>query len=148
MSGVLDVQEEIAGEVVAKLQLKLSDRERNRLTKRYTNDAEAYDLYLKGYYSLYKFTPDGLAKSFEYFNRAVERDPNYALAYAGLVEAYFNLSFLSPPEEVWTKAKDAALKACSSTGTSPRRTTRWRSSASVTIATGAQPNQSSNGPSP
>lgn len=81
------------------------------MERRDTGDAGAYRLYLKGYYSLYKFTPDGLTRSFDYFNQAIEKDPNYALAYAGLVEAYFNLSFILSPAEVWTKAKEAALKA-------------------------------------
>ena len=84
--------------------MQLSSKEQEQLARRYTQNAEAYRLYLKGYYSLYKFTPDGLMKSFDYFNRAIASDPDYALAYAGLVEAYFNLSFLSSPTDVWTKA--------------------------------------------
>jgi TolB-like protein/Tfp pilus assembly protein PilF len=111
LADVLDVQDEIAREISDNLRLQLSSKEQEQLARRYTEDAEAYRLYLKGYYSLYKFTPDGLMKSFVYFNRAIERDPNYALAYAGLVEAYFNLSFLSSPTDVWTKAKEAALRA-------------------------------------
>ncbi|MEN3334944.1 MAG: eukaryotic-like serine/threonine-protein kinase [Blastocatellia bacterium] len=52
-----------------------------------------------------------MAKSFDCFNEAIAKDSNYALAYAGLVEAYFNLSFFASPVEVWTKAKSAALRA-------------------------------------
>ncbi len=108
---LFDIQEEIAREISEKLQLKLTDEEQKQLTKRPTENAEAYHLYLRGYYALYKFTPESLAKSFEYFNQAIDKDPEYALAYAGLVEAYFNLSFLVHPAEVWVKAKAAALKA-------------------------------------
>jgi len=111
LSDVLDIQEEISREISENLQLKLSNKEHEQLERRDTGDAEAYRLYLKGYYSLYKFTPEGLTRSFDYFNQAIEKDPNYALAYAGLVEAYFNLSFILSPAEVWTKAKEAALKA-------------------------------------
>lgn len=111
LSDVLDIQEEISREISENLQLKLSNKEQEQLERRDTGDAGAYRLYLKGYYSLYKFTPEGLTRSFDYFNQAIEKDPNYALAYAGLVEAYFNLSFILSPAEVWTKAKEAALKA-------------------------------------
>lgn len=111
LSDVLDIQEEISREISANLQLKLSDKDQEHLVRRDTGDAEAYRLYLQGYYSLYKFTPEGLVRSFDYFNQAIEKDPNYALAYAGLVEAYFNLSFIESPAEVWTKAKEAALRA-------------------------------------
>jgi TolB-like protein/Tfp pilus assembly protein PilF len=111
LSDVLDIQEEISREISENLQLRLSEKDHERLVKRDTGDAEAYRLYLQGYYSLYKFTPEGLVRSFDYFNQAIEKDPNYALAYAGLVEAYFNLSFIESPAEVWTRAKEAALRA-------------------------------------
>lgn len=116
-SDIFDVQEEIAKEISEKLQLKLTDEEQRQLTKRATTNTKAYQLYLRGYYALYKFTPESLTKSFAYFNQAIAKDPKYALAYAGLVEAYFNLSFLANPAEVWVKAKAAALKALQIDGT-------------------------------
>lgn len=93
MCDIMEVQEEIAIEIARRLQPQLSASEHSHLGKHYTENSAAYLLYLKGYYFLYKFTAEGLAKSFDCFHEAIAKDANYALAYAGLVEAYFNLSF-------------------------------------------------------
>jgi TolB-like protein/Flp pilus assembly protein TadD len=111
MQDVLGLQREIAQRIAEQLHLKLSVDERHRLSARPSADVEAYQLYLKGYYALYTFTPEGLERSLDYFNKATAKHPGNALAYAGLVEAYFNLSFLSPPLEIWPKAKQSALRA-------------------------------------
>src|SRR5262249_28262610 len=84
-----------------------------RLTKRHTEDAEAYRLYLKGRYHWNKRNPEGMRKAIEYFHRALDNDSCYALAYAGLADAYIYLSFLNvvPSREAMPKAKSAAAKA-------------------------------------
>jgi tetratricopeptide (TPR) repeat protein len=78
-----------------------------------TKNLEGYQLYLKGRFHWNKRTPDGLQKAIEYFQEAVEKDPAYALAYAGLADTYNLASFLNvfPPREVMPKAKAAAAKA-------------------------------------
>jgi serine/threonine protein kinase/tetratricopeptide (TPR) repeat protein len=113
-SGVLAVQAEIAKQISEKLRLKLTGEEQQRLTKHYTENAEAYQLYLKGRYYWNRRTPESLNKSIEYFQQATDKDPNYALGYAGLADSYSMLG--SPvggisPREKFPKAKAAALKA-------------------------------------
>ncbi len=113
LSDIFAIQEEISKEVTNRLQLRLSGAEQRRLTKRYTDNAEAYQLYLKGRFYWDKRTEDGLKKSAQYFDQAIEKDPNYALAYAGLADSYNILgtfSFLQP-KEAFPKAKGAAAKA-------------------------------------
>ncbi len=114
LSDIFAVQAEISQEITEKLRLKLSGEQKKRLTKRFTNNAEAYQLYLKGRYFWNKRTPEGLKKGIGYFNQAIDRDPGYALAYAGLADSYALLSgYISvlPPKESWPKAKAAAMKA-------------------------------------
>jgi TolB-like protein/Flp pilus assembly protein TadD len=113
VSNILVLQEEIAKNVAATLRLKLSIEDKRRLEKRHTNDAEAYLLYLKGRYFWGRRTAAWLRKSVQYFRRAIEADDRYALAYAGLADAYNLLcgySVLSPAE-AFPRAKEAALKA-------------------------------------
>lgn len=111
-SDLLEVQEEIAREITEKLQIKLTGAERRLLSKRYTQNNEAYHLYLKGRFFWNKYTREGVERGINYFRQAIELDPNYALAYAGLADAYHRLSniYLSP-REAMPKAKAAALKA-------------------------------------
>jgi serine/threonine protein kinase/Tfp pilus assembly protein PilF len=112
LSDLLAVQDEIANEISNKLRLRLSDDEQHQLTKRFTKDAEAYQLYLKGRYHWKKYTKDGLEKSIDYFNQAIERDPRYALAYSGLADAYVVLGIMYlPPNQAFPNAKAAAQKA-------------------------------------
>ena len=112
---ILAVQEEIATEISEKLRFKLTGEDKLRLTKRYTQNSEAYQLYLLGRYHWLKKTPDGFNKGIEYFQKAIEKDQNYAPAYAGLAACYNNLAnwnfALMPPREAWAKAKAAAEKA-------------------------------------
>jgi TolB-like protein/Tfp pilus assembly protein PilF/tRNA A-37 threonylcarbamoyl transferase component Bud32 len=107
------VQEDISQEISDKLRLRLTSVEKARLTKGPTTDAEVYALYLKGRYYWNKRTEGDLRNAVEYFNRAIEKDPNYALAYAGLAECYVSLeSFgLMPPREAVPRVKQAAMKA-------------------------------------
>jgi tetratricopeptide (TPR) repeat protein len=95
-----------------KLRLKLSGEEQQRLTKSYTENTEAYQLYSNGRYYWDKQTEDGTKKAIECFQQAVDKDPNYALAYAGLADSYWLVSDLYlPTKEAMPKAKAAALKA-------------------------------------
>jgi TolB-like protein len=113
-SDIFEVQEEIAKEISEKLRMKLNREEKRRLVKRYTKDTEAYHLYLRGRYYANKRTGEWLNKGIEYFQQAIELDPNYALAYAGLADAYAFLASSTgglPPSEAYPKAKAAALKA-------------------------------------
>jgi TolB-like protein len=118
---ILAVQEEISTEISDKLRLKLTGEEKKRLTKRYTENTEAYQLYLQGRYYWNKKTPAGFYKGIEYFQRAIQVDPNYAPAYAGLASLYFNVAnynfALMPSQEAWAKAKAAAGKALQIDGT-------------------------------
>jgi serine/threonine protein kinase/Tfp pilus assembly protein PilF len=113
LSGLLALQKEISREISDKLQLRVSGEQRERLTKRYTESTEAYQLYLKGRYHWNKWTPEGWQKSIEYFQQAIEKDPGYALAYVGVSNAYNALGFFDVmlPREAWPKAKEAAVKA-------------------------------------
>jgi len=113
ISDLLSVQEGIAKDIVEKLRLKLSGEEQRRLTKRHTDNVEAYQLYLRGRYHWSKLTVEELGKSVDYFQQAIALDPNYAPAYSGLADSYSALGALSalPPAEVKQKAKAAAVKA-------------------------------------
>ncbi len=113
MSDLLAMQSEISREISEELRLRLTGEERKRVTKQYTANAEAYQLYLKGRHHWNKRTREDLKKGIEYFNQAVEKDPNYALAYAGIADCYGVPAIgLSPPEAM-PKAKAAAMKALS-----------------------------------
>jgi TolB-like protein/Tfp pilus assembly protein PilF len=110
---VFALQDDLSREISEKLRLQLTGDEKQRLTKRYTEDAEAYRLYLKGRYHWNKRTPDGVQKAIEYFQQALEKDPAYSLAYAGLADTYAYLSFFNviPSRQAMPKAKAAAAKA-------------------------------------
>jgi TolB-like protein/Flp pilus assembly protein TadD len=110
---VFQVQDAIAQKVAAALQLRLSEGEQKRLTKRYTDNAEAYQLYLKGRFYWNKYTEDGYRKSIEFFKQAVEMDPNYALAYSGMADSYSLLGDLGsvPPKEMFPQSRASAEKA-------------------------------------
>ncbi|MGH9509861.1 MAG: protein kinase domain-containing protein [Terriglobales bacterium] len=113
-SEVFVVQNEIAKEISQNLKLRLTGGEKQRLTKRYTQSPEAHELYLKGRYFWRKFTAAGTAKAIDYFQQAIEKEPSYALAYAGLADAYALGSLGGggiAPAEGMPKAKAAARKA-------------------------------------
>ncbi len=111
-SDLISLQSEIARDVSGKLKTKLSGTDELKLTKSYTADNEAYQLYLKGRFHLSKYTEDSLRRSIDYYNQAINRDPQFALAYSGLADAYISLgSDFAPPKEVMPEAKFYALKA-------------------------------------
>jgi TolB-like protein len=110
---VFDVQDSIAQKVAAALAVPLNAEEQKRLTKRYTDNTEAYQSYLKGRFYWGKYTAEGFRKSIDYFKQAIEKDPNYALAYAGLADTYSLLGDLSyaPAKETFDRARAYAEKA-------------------------------------
>ena len=112
LSDVFALQNEIAGEIVRVLRVKLRPGEGAQLVRRQTQDPEAYELYLKGRYFWWQFSEPGLAKALDYFEQALQRDPTYALAYAGLADYYGVLaSNFARPKEAWPKSRAAAEKA-------------------------------------
>ena len=114
-TGIFTVQDTISERLADALALKLTSEQRQRLTKRSTQNPEAYTHYLKGRYHFSRRTDEGLKRSIEYFNRALEIEPGYALAYAGLSDSYIYLhdTDLDPASagEVYGKARSAATKA-------------------------------------
>src|SRR5919197_6503319 len=114
-SDIFVVQEEISQEISEKLRLKLSGEERLRLAKRHTESADAYQAYLKGRFYWNKRTVESLKKSVELFEEAIRLDPNYALAYAGLADAYLLLGSVEygalDPVSAMEKARQSAAAA-------------------------------------
>ncbi len=113
LSELLNTQREIVTEIVGKLQLKLSGESEQKLAKKYTDNNEAYQLYLQGRYHWNKLQIPEFEKAIVFFKQAIEKDPNFALAYTGLADTYhlfpsfgdFRVKDYSP------QAKQAALKA-------------------------------------
>lgn len=111
-SDIVILQTEIARDVSSRLKTKLSGADEANVTKTYTANPEAYQLYLKGNYYKSKYSEEGYKKAIDYFQRAIEKDPNYALAYSEIAAAYnFASDWYLPPHEAMPKAKAAALKA-------------------------------------
>jgi TolB-like protein/Tfp pilus assembly protein PilF len=112
---ILAVQDEITKEISERLHLHLTGEDKKRLTKRHTQDTEAYYLYLKGRYCWNKRTQEGIERGIEYFKQAIERDVNFSLAYAGLSDSYYLLGDTGysalTPEEAIPRTKAAALRA-------------------------------------
>ena len=112
VTDILALQEEIAEQISDRLRLKLSGEEQRRFTRSFTQDTEAYHLYLKGRYWSERLTQEGFDKAVGYFNQAIERDPAYALAYAGMADAYYWVSNMYlPPREAMEKSRAAAMRA-------------------------------------
>ena len=114
LTDIFALEEEISQEISEKLRLRLSGEEKQRLVKRYTDNTEAYHLYLKGRYFTGKRTTEWIKKGIEHFQQAIDLDPNYALAHAGMADAYAFLAASSggfPPRETYPMAEAAALKA-------------------------------------
>jgi serine/threonine protein kinase/tetratricopeptide (TPR) repeat protein len=113
ISGLSRAQDELASAILDKLKLGLNRTEGTRLAKPPTDSSEAYHLYLQGRYHWNQRTPAGIKKSIEFFQQATEKDPNFALAYAGLADAYNMSSVLGvlQPREGSPAAKSAANRA-------------------------------------
>ncbi|HUR81299.1 MAG TPA: protein kinase, partial [Thermoanaerobaculia bacterium] len=112
---IFSVQDSLASEIAHMLRLQLGGREEQLLTKRHTADPRAYELYLKGRFQWNKRNAEGIYKAIEYFNQAIEIDPQYALAYAGIADCYNLLDIWAnlPTSETFPRAKAAAQKALS-----------------------------------
>jgi TolB-like protein/Tfp pilus assembly protein PilF len=110
---IFDVQSDIAQRIAEELKTVLTPKEKEQVEKSQTENPEAYNLYLQGRFFWNKRTEAGLNKSVEYFEKAIEVDPNYALAYAGLADTYYNQAWwgLVPREEGYAKAKETVLRA-------------------------------------
>jgi len=113
VSDTLSIQEQISREISDKLRLKLSGQDKQRMTRGATEDRAAYQLYLQGRYQWNKQTLEGLEESINYFQQAVQKDPRYALAYAGQADSYAQLADFNvlPTREVLPKVKSAAAKS-------------------------------------
>ena len=112
-SDIVSLQSEIAKDVSSKLKSKLSGADVAKVEKTYTADPEAYQLYLKGRFHWNKRTGESFKQAVGFFEQAIEKDPNYALAYSGLAESYvlFPNYSVSAPLNAMPKAKAAALRA-------------------------------------
>jgi serine/threonine-protein kinase len=111
-TGIFAIEDAISERVAQALAVKLAQGEKQRLDRRYTANIEAYRNYLDGRYSEFRFTPDGLNQAIAYFDRAIGIDPSYALAYAGLADAYTTASdWVLSPREALPKAEAAARRA-------------------------------------
>ncbi len=113
ISDIFALEEEIARKISESLRLKLSGQEKTRLAKRFTENTEAYQLYLRGRHHWTKRTPDHVRKGLEYVQKAIEKDPSYALAYSGLADCYSILGVYSvlPSKDALVRAKAAAVAA-------------------------------------
>jgi eukaryotic-like serine/threonine-protein kinase len=113
LEDVFAIQDEISEAIVDILKVKLLKGEREAVFKRYTENLEAYSLYLKGIYFLRMYTAEGFERAIGYFQASLQNDPTYSLAYAGLAEVYYAITFWGnvPPRDAYPKAKDWARKA-------------------------------------
>ena len=113
MQDIFDIQEKVAAEIVQALQLRLSPDEKQNLKKRFTENTGAYQLYLQGRFFWNKRSEEGLKTAIRYFEQAIEKDPHYALAWAGIADSYSLLGEFGniPRKELYPKAEAAVKKA-------------------------------------
>ncbi|HEX6718867.1 MAG TPA: protein kinase [Pyrinomonadaceae bacterium] len=113
LADIFSVQDEVSRKISQSLRLRLSGEDEEKLAKRYTKDAEAYQLYLKGRYFWNKRNEEGFRNGIDYFKRAEEKDPTFALAFSGLADSYALLCDIGAvrPVDEMPKAKAAAQKA-------------------------------------
>jgi serine/threonine protein kinase/Tfp pilus assembly protein PilF len=111
MTDVFAIQDEISQAIADRLRVRLAGEK--PLVKRYTENVEGYNLYLKARYQSYKMKPESLAKSKEYYEQALAADPNYALAWYGLAYFYFNMGLMGfiAPKAANAQSSQAVLKA-------------------------------------
>ena len=113
LADLYEVEEEIAKKISESLRVQLNSKEKERGAKRFTENSEAYQFYLRGRYCWNRRTPQDIRKGYRYFQQAIENDAGYALAYSGLADCYSHLCSLGviAPKEAWAKAKAAAAAA-------------------------------------
>ena len=118
---MLALQKQVARSIAEEIRIELTPHEQAALKTAKRVNPEAYEAYLKGRYFWNKRTVDGLKKANDYFNQAIEKDPSYARAYAGLADSYALLGDweygILPPKEAYPRAKAAAAKAIELDGT-------------------------------
>jgi TolB-like protein/Tfp pilus assembly protein PilF len=110
---LVTLQSEIARDVLSKLKTKLSGADEAKVTKNYTANPEAYQLYLRGRYHYAKLTKEDMQRGIEYFQQAIKLDPNFAMAYVGIADSYNaipSFNYLSPREAI-PQARTASLQA-------------------------------------
>jgi len=113
VSDILSLQEELAHMISGRLRITLSRDQKQKLARQITSNPEAYQLYVKGRYYADKWTGEGWNKAIEFFRQAIDKDPSYASAYAGMAESYTMLGFNQylPPNEAFPNAMAAAKRA-------------------------------------
>jgi len=113
LSSLVSVQRDIASDIYGRLRPRLEGADKKLLSKRPTENVEAYQLYLQGLFYWNKWTLGDFSRAADFFTQAVQKDPRYALAYAGLADTYSLLgdSGYVAPSEAWPKAKTAAMQA-------------------------------------
>jgi serine/threonine protein kinase len=113
LADLVKLQDDLAREITEKLRLKLTGAEKKKLRRKPTENSEAYQLYLKGRYQWNKRTEESLRRGIQFFREAIESDPSFASAYAGLADSFVTLAtnIPLPPHEVMPKAKAAAMRA-------------------------------------
>jgi DNA-binding winged helix-turn-helix (wHTH) protein/TolB-like protein/Flp pilus assembly protein TadD len=118
-NNILALQDAISARLVSALMLNLTSEEKQSLGKRATDNAEAYQLYLRGRYHWFRWTPEEWSRSRDYFEQAVAKDPKFALAWSGLADAIGVQMWFRPPREVAPRAKAAAARALEIDSTLP-----------------------------
>jgi DNA-binding winged helix-turn-helix (wHTH) protein/TolB-like protein len=113
LTDIFTVQDSISQRLAQALALQLTEEQRSLLTRRETRDSEAYQLYLRGRFFWNKRTREGFERGATYFRQAVEKDPAYALAHAGLADSYIGMTYYhyAPPHTAMPLARASALKA-------------------------------------
>lgn len=111
LTNIHRLQDSISERITTALALELTGEERRSIAKNGTQNPEAYRLYLQGRLQWYQWTSVGWQKAAEYFQQAIELDPNFAAAYAGLGDSYGAMGFSRPSAETYFKSKEATLKA-------------------------------------
>jgi len=127
MQDIFEIQDEITLAVVDALKLKLLAPEKQAMLKRHTNDAEAYQLYLRGRHFFYKRTPEGFLKAIECFEKAIEIDGDYAVAISGLADSYVFLGFyeMMSPDEAASHVRPLVDRVMKIDDTSPESNTSY-----------------------
>lgn len=113
LTDLYEVEQEIARKISESLRVQLNGKDQERVAKRFTENSEAYQFYLRGRYCWNRRTPEDIRKGYRYFQQAIEKDAGYALAYSGLADCYSHLCSFGAiaPKEAWARAKAAAAAA-------------------------------------
>lgn len=113
LTDIFDVQDQMARSIADKLKVELGSQVGSGLVKRYTDNFEAYDLYLRGRFQWNKRSGEGFQKALEYYQRALELEPNFPPALAGIADYHVSVASwgLEPATEAWPRAKEAVTKA-------------------------------------